>query len=50
MLYPYREVVQLPSLEVFKEHIDVALGDIIGYWWVWQCQGMVGLNHLRGLF
>lgn len=27
-------------LKCSKEHIDVALGDIIGYWWVWHCQGM----------
>jgi len=31
-----REVVQSPSLEGFKRHIDVALRDMVS-WWTWQC-------------
>lgn len=37
-----REVVQSPSLEVFKNHGDVALGDVVGW-------GGVGLGDLGGL-
>jgi len=43
-----REVVESPSLEVFKKHVDVALQIRFsrhgGVGW------MVGLNDLRGLF
>jgi len=28
-----RKVVELPSLEVFKNHVDVALQDPV--WWGW---------------
>jgi len=46
-------VVESPSLDVFKNHLDVVLGDMIQWrvvrvrvvWWV-----VVGLNGLRGLF
>ena len=43
-----REVVELPLLEVFKNHGDVALRDVV------SGHGgdglMVGLDDLRGLF
>jgi len=43
-----REVVESPSLEVFKKRVDVAL-------WIWFSRHggvgwMVGLHDLRGLF
>jgi len=31
-----REVVESPSVEVFKKHVDVALGDIVQQAW-WCC-------------
>jgi len=43
-----RGVVQSPSLEVFKNCVDVALRDVVS-----ECGGegmMVGLDDLRGLF
>jgi len=31
-----REVVESPSLEGFKNHVDVALGDMVEQaWWCW---------------
>ena len=43
-----REVVESPSVEVFKNHGDVALRDVVcGHGW----DGLtVGLGDLRGLF
>ena len=43
-----REVIESPSLEVFKNHVDVALRDLDSG----HCGGglLVGLNDLRGLF
>lgn len=32
----FREVVESPSLETFKSHVDVALWDT-AEWWIWQC-------------
>ena len=43
-----REVVELPSLEVFKQRVDVTLNDM-----VYSSHGyglMVGLDDLSGLF
>ena len=40
-----REVMESPSLEVFKNRADVALNDVDGGDGLW-----VGLNDLRGLF
>jgi len=40
-----REVMGSPSLEVFKERGDVALGDMAN-----GCGLMVGVGDLRGLF
>ena len=40
-----REVVQSPSLEVFKNGVDVALRDVVS-----EHGLMVGLDHFRGLF
>ncbi|KAK4812874.1 hypothetical protein QYF61_024230 [Mycteria americana] len=31
-----REVVESPSLEVFKRHVGVGLRDMV-QWWTWQC-------------
>jgi len=42
-----REVVESPSLEVFKNHGDVALKDVV--WWAWWCL-TAGLSDLTGLF
>lgn len=28
-LHHYRAVVEIPSLEVFKHHVDMALGDMV---------------------
>ena len=39
-----REVVESPSLEVFKNHRDMALRDVVGG------HGGVGLGDLRDLF
>ena len=43
-----REVVQSPSLEVFRNRVDVALRDVVGG----HGGGglMIGLDDLRGLF
>jgi len=39
-----REVVESPSLEVFKKHVDMALQDMAYQaWWCW-------VDDLRGLF
>ena len=40
-----KEVMESPSLEVFKNRADVALNDVDGGDGLW-----VGLNDLRGLF
>jgi len=43
-----REVVQSPSLEAFKKHVDVALGDMVSRH---GCVGLtVGRDDLGGLF
>jgi len=39
----YRVVVESPSLEVFKNRVDVALRDVVGGL-------MISLDDLRGLF
>lgn len=31
-----REAGESPSLEVFRNHIDVELDDMV-LWWTWQC-------------
>mgnify|MGYP001855622414 CR=1 FL=1 len=46
-----REVVKSPSLEVFQNHRDVALRDVVvmGMWlWVWWGWVGVGLDDLSG--
>ena len=44
----HREVVQSPFLEVLKNHVDVALRDVVsGHG---GDELVVGLNDLRGLF
>ena len=40
-----REVVESPSLEVFKKRVDKALKDVV--YWAWL---MVGLDDLKGPF
>jgi len=43
-----REVVESPSLEVFKKRVDIALQDMFSRHGGVGC--MVGLDDLRGLF
>ena len=43
-----REVVESPSLEVFKSRVDVALRDVVS--WHVEDGLMVGLDDLSGLF
>jgi len=43
-----REVVESPSLEVFKKLVDTALQDMV--WQAWWCQLTVVFDDLRVLF
>ena len=44
-----REVVESPSLEVFKSRVDIALRDLVELRTV-SVRSMVGLDDLQGLF
>ena len=44
-----REVVESPSLEVFKSRVDIALRDLVELGTV-RVRFMVGLEELQGLF
>lgn len=44
-----REVVESPSLEVFKSHVDMK-PMAMAYCWTSSARFMVGLNDLKGLF
>lgn len=41
--------VELPSLEVLKRCVDVALGDV-GWWWLGHTGLIVGLDDIKGIF